>query len=69
MLRDQMLEAQKRRTRRKMWPMKVFDHAINLAVANTRVLKKCLVKKHVSMLDFRAQLIHELRLVALSGKV
>ncbi len=67
--RDQLLEIQKKNTKKYSWPKKVLEHLLNIAVVNSIVIRRILSEQAVSVLDFKIELMKQLQKVANRHKV
>ncbi len=68
-LRDQLLEIQNRRTKKMSWARKVFEHFLNILIVNSLILKRILRGKPLPVLDFKIELMQQLRQVGTSQQV
>ncbi len=63
---DQLLDCQRRYTQKYNWVKKVFEHVVCMVIVNSISLKRTITKKHYRTLDFKKELMEQLRKV---GKV
>ncbi len=70
-IRDQLLESHNRHSKKYKWTHKFYDHILGVTIVNCLIVKRCLSKENLRMhmLEFRLQLVQQLRIVAISDKV
>ncbi len=67
--RDQLLESQRRDTKQFKWTLKFFEHLLSVTCVNCLIIKRYLSKENLSMLDFKMELLLQLRITAVSKNV
>ncbi len=67
--RDQLLESQRRDTKQFKWTLRFFEHLVSVTCVNCLIIKRYIAKQDFSMLDFKMELLLQLRITAVSKEV